>query len=46
MREDRPYRRALSEPEAMSEIVRSSGSQFDPACVEALREVTTQAHSR
>jgi HD-GYP domain-containing protein (c-di-GMP phosphodiesterase class II) len=46
MREDRPYRRALSEPEAMSEIVRSSGSQFDPACVEALREVTTQLHSR
>jgi HD-GYP domain-containing protein (c-di-GMP phosphodiesterase class II) len=46
MREDRPYRRALSEPEAMSEIVRSSGSQFDPACVEALREVATQLHSR
>jgi len=46
MREDRPYRRALSEPEAMSEIVRASGSQFDPACVEALREVTTQLHSR
>jgi HD-GYP domain-containing protein (c-di-GMP phosphodiesterase class II) len=45
MREDRPYRRALSEDEALAEIVRASGSQFDPACVAALREMTEQAHA-
>jgi HD-GYP domain-containing protein (c-di-GMP phosphodiesterase class II) len=39
MREDRPYRRALSEGEAVAEIMRASGSQFDPSCVAAFRDV-------
>jgi HD-GYP domain-containing protein (c-di-GMP phosphodiesterase class II) len=45
MREERPYRPAMSEPEALAEIERESGSQFDPACVQALREVTAQLNS-
>lgn len=39
MREDRPYRRALSEQEAVAEIMRASGSQFDPSCVAAFCDV-------
>ena len=39
MREDRPYRRALGESEAVAEIVRASGTQFDPGCVAAFCEV-------
>lgn len=31
---DRPYRRALSREEAVREIVRCSGEQFDPRVVE------------
>ena len=33
---DRHYRRAMSAEEAMRELRRASGSQFDPAVVEAL----------
>jgi putative nucleotidyltransferase with HDIG domain len=36
MTEDRPYRNALPESEARSELERGSGSQFDPDCVQAL----------
>ena len=32
---DRPYRAALSEREAMAELQRFAGSQFDPRVVEA-----------
>jgi HD-GYP domain-containing protein (c-di-GMP phosphodiesterase class II) len=39
MREDRPYRSALSEREAIDEIVRASGSQFDPSCVAAFCDI-------
>jgi HD-GYP domain-containing protein (c-di-GMP phosphodiesterase class II) len=39
MTEDRVYRRALPVAEAMAEIERCSGSQFDPECAEALLEV-------
>ncbi len=43
MREDRPYRGALSETEAVAEIMRASGTQFDPACVAAFRDVHASA---
>ncbi len=39
MTSDRPYRRALPEPEAVAELQREAGRQFDPAVVEALVEV-------
>ena len=35
---DRPYRRALSPEEALEELRRHSGTQFDAAVVEALLE--------
>ena len=35
---DRPYRRAVSEEDALAEIRRHSGTQFDPAVVRALLE--------
>jgi HD-GYP domain-containing protein (c-di-GMP phosphodiesterase class II) len=34
---DRPYRAAVSEEEAIAELVRHSGTQFDPEVVAALR---------
>ncbi len=37
MRSNRPYRRAMSFESAVEEISRCSGSQFDPAVVEAFR---------
>lgn len=36
MTEDRPYRKALSKDEALAEVFRCSGTQFDPRVVEAL----------
>ena len=36
MTEDRPYRTALSEAEARSELERGAGGQFDGECVQAL----------
>lgn len=36
MTSGRPYRRALTEEEAMAELQRCSGTQFDPAVVSAL----------
>lgn len=35
---DRPYRKAASHEEAMAEITRCSGTQFDPAAVQAFIE--------
>jgi HD-GYP domain-containing protein (c-di-GMP phosphodiesterase class II) len=35
MTSDRPYRRALSPETAREEIIRCSGTQFDPKCVQA-----------
>ena len=36
MTSDRSYRRALPQEEAVAELLRASGSQFDPAVVDAL----------
>ncbi len=39
MTSDRPYRRALSVKEAMNEILRCGGTQFDPLVVEAFLDI-------
>ena len=39
MTSDRPYRRGVSYDEARAEIARCSGTQFDPACVEAFLSI-------
>ncbi|MEA2340519.1 MAG: hypothetical protein QOG11_596, partial [Solirubrobacteraceae bacterium] len=39
MTSDRSYRRALPAEAAMAELERHTGTQFDPACVAALRTV-------
>jgi HD-GYP domain-containing protein (c-di-GMP phosphodiesterase class II) len=39
MTSDRPYRKALSLGEAMEEIKRGSGKQFDPPVAEAFMSV-------
>jgi putative nucleotidyltransferase with HDIG domain len=39
MTEDRVYRKAMAPAEAIAEIERCSGTQFDPLCVRALLEV-------
>jgi HD-GYP domain-containing protein (c-di-GMP phosphodiesterase class II) len=36
---DRPYRKGRPEHEALAELERHAGTQFDPACVAALRAV-------
>ncbi len=36
---DRPYRRAMSRPEAIEQLQRGAGTQFDPKVVEALIRV-------
>ena len=36
MTTDRPYRKAFSEADALAELRRCSGTQFDPAVVDAL----------
>jgi HD-GYP domain-containing protein (c-di-GMP phosphodiesterase class II) len=36
MTTNRPYRGALSREDALAELHRCSGTQFDPQCVEAL----------
>jgi diguanylate cyclase (GGDEF)-like protein/putative nucleotidyltransferase with HDIG domain len=37
---DRPYRKALSNEEAIAELVAGRGSQFDPDCVDAFSKAT------
>ena len=36
MREERPYRKRIDKDAAMRELSKCAGSQFDPACVQAL----------
>ena len=36
MTSDRPYRKAMSHADAMAELTRNSGTQFDPEVVQAL----------
>ena len=43
---DRPYRRGMPEREALGEIARNSGTQFDPRVVGALMEVLGEPDSR
>jgi len=44
MTSDRPYRRALSHEEALSELRREAGKQFDPSVVQAFLEVLGPGH--
>ena len=39
MTSDRPYRKALSTLESLNEILKNSGSQFDPMVVEAFLDI-------
>ncbi len=43
MTSNRPYRPALSRDEALAEVERCSGSQFDPAIVRVFLELTAEA---
>ena len=43
MTNDRVYRKALSETDAVAEIVRNSGSQFDPNITEIFVQVILHA---
>jgi putative two-component system response regulator len=46
MLEDRPYRHARPEPDAVDEVLRAAGTQFDPACVQAFAELVGSQPSR
>ena len=46
MTNDRPYRKAIGEEEALEELAAGSGSQFDPEVVEALRKVLKEKRER
>jgi len=39
MTSDRPYRKALSTQQALNEILKYNGTQFDPRVVEAFLDV-------
>lgn len=45
LRSERPYKSAWSVPEALGEIKRETGSQFDPALVEVFMEVVRETHA-
>jgi HD-GYP domain-containing protein (c-di-GMP phosphodiesterase class II) len=39
MTEDRPYRRALTQEDAIARLVEGSGTQFDPKVVQTLVQI-------
>jgi HD-GYP domain-containing protein (c-di-GMP phosphodiesterase class II) len=43
---DRAYRKGRPEAEALAELERHAGTQFDPVCVAALRSVLSQRTER
>lgn len=45
MRSDRPYRKALSKEEAIEELLKGSGKEFDPFIVEAFLKVIEKGHN-
>jgi diguanylate cyclase (GGDEF)-like protein/putative nucleotidyltransferase with HDIG domain len=42
MTSDRPYRGAMSDEEALAELEKNSGTQFDPACIEMFRRFVVE----
>jgi HD-GYP domain-containing protein (c-di-GMP phosphodiesterase class II) len=46
MTSNRPYRSALSDKEALDEIIRNSGTQFDSQVVQCLMELHAQGRLR
>ncbi|MCL6478298.1 MAG: HD-GYP domain-containing protein [Peptococcaceae bacterium] len=46
MTSDRPYRKAMSEEEAIGELRKNAGTQFDPAVVEAFINVLAKKRGR
>jgi HD-GYP domain-containing protein (c-di-GMP phosphodiesterase class II) len=42
MTSDRPYRKGMSPWEAMEEIIKNAGKQFDPVVVEAFKHVVRE----
>ena len=43
MTSDRPYRAAQSQTQALEELRRNAGRQFDPRCVDALEQYLSDA---
>jgi HD-GYP domain-containing protein (c-di-GMP phosphodiesterase class II) len=43
MTSDRSYRRAMSPSDALEELRRCAGRQFDPACVDAMADLVAQS---
>ncbi len=46
MLSERPYRKALSLKDALNELVRNSGTQFDPEVVEALKKAIEKSEAK